>query len=427
LILPPSEIEHIQGLIREIRRDIDLCLKPILVVSKSSNLGKFNELIDLSLSPTVSREQIKEEIHSLFKIAQAVSSFRTISGLLSLNEIRRINLLRFMVSREKATLSPYRDPYSKVGYIYPLVAEILLTDVGNEYIELKDMEGSGLLRAKFVDTIHLCPYCEHFHINFRETCPKCKSSNLRIEENIHHYYCAYTGPESEFRMGFDLRCPKCNRRLQHIGVEYDRPSTVYTCNHCGKISAESIVSCLCMNCQRIFLSEAAILRSVNEYEITSEGYRAAEEGNLPSVKPIESIKTLMGLIRKHAFKEILELQIALSARYERYFALVSMKVKNIESFEEGLTSLKVFEEFTEILRSELRVTDLITSLEEGKFLILLNEIKRENASIPLKRIEKKAYELLKAKLELEFNILGFPEDKERIEELIKVVFKDEAQ
>jgi GGDEF domain-containing protein len=182
-----------------------------------------------------------------------------------------------------------------------------------------------------------------------------------------------------------------------------------------------------MNCQRIFLSEAAILRSVNEYEITSEGYRAAEEGNLPSVKPIESIKTLMGLIRKHAFKEILELQIALSARYERYFALVSMKVKNIESFEEGLTSLKVFEEFTEILRSELRVMDLITSLEEGKFLILLNETKRENASIPLKRIEKKAYELLKAKLELEFNILGFPEDKERIEELIKVEFKDEAQ
>ena len=29
-----------------------------------------------------------------------------------------------------------------------------------------------------------------------------------------------------------LICPKCHKKLRHIGVDYDRPAVVYTCNDC---------------------------------------------------------------------------------------------------------------------------------------------------------------------------------------------------
>ena len=41
--------------------------------------------------------------------------------------------------------------------------------------------------------------------------------------------------------GGDLVCPKCNRQLRHIGVDYEKPSKLFTCFNCEIYCPEKIV------------------------------------------------------------------------------------------------------------------------------------------------------------------------------------------
>ena len=45
-------------------------------------------------------------------------------------------------------------------------------------------------------------------------CTKCQSKRLRCVNVIHHYLCAYVGPEYDFKVSAgELICPKCARRI----------------------------------------------------------------------------------------------------------------------------------------------------------------------------------------------------------------------
>lgn len=127
--------------------------------------------------------------------------------------------------------------------------------------------------VKFVERIHLCPACQSSLLIFSECCRKCHSSNLKVEDMIHHFRCANISPESEYQYDDELRCPKCKRFLQHIGIDYDRPARVYSCNECGTTQMHSDMKVICAMCGHTTQPDTLTPYDIKEYTFTQAGIR----------------------------------------------------------------------------------------------------------------------------------------------------------
>jgi hypothetical protein len=112
----------------------------------------------------------------------------------------------------------------------------------------------------------------------REECTECGSSNLIDEPLLHHFKCAFQGPESQFRHDNDLICPKCRRELLHFGFDYDRPGTMIVCQACGHAASEPVVGFVCLDCGAHAGSENCPTRDVYAYRLTEQGTGFAEYG-----------------------------------------------------------------------------------------------------------------------------------------------------
>jgi ribosomal protein S27E len=103
---------------------------------------------------------------------------------------------------------------------------------------------------------------------------------VQTEEVIHHFRCANVSPEHTYNFGGQLRCPKCHKILRHIGMDYDRPAVIHTCNICGNTFIEPKSQTLCTSCHELHDAEELIPQDVNVYEITSEGKQSIISPNI---------------------------------------------------------------------------------------------------------------------------------------------------
>ncbi len=133
------------------------------------------------------------------------------------------------------------------------------------------LESKYIEPVKFVERIHLCPMCQSSLLLFVECCPKCHSSNIVEEDMIHHFRCASISPESEYQYDGELRCPKCKHFLRHIGIDYDRPAKVYSCNECGAAQMHSEMKVMCAVCGHTTQPHMLNPYDIQEYAFTQEG------------------------------------------------------------------------------------------------------------------------------------------------------------
>jgi CheY-like chemotaxis protein len=126
----------------------------------------------------------------------------------------------------------------------------------------------GLLKRKFADRFHACAACASHRLNVREECAGCRSPDLSESALLHHFKCAYQGPEEEFRSGTHLICPKCRRHLRHYGGDYDKPGNVLKCGQCGSWSADPAIGFSCLDCAAHMDGEAAVQRDLFSYALT---------------------------------------------------------------------------------------------------------------------------------------------------------------
>ena len=146
-------------------------------------------------------------------------------------------------------------------------------------VEGETLCAEGFLKRAFFDRFHVCQRCDSARMNVREECSKCRSANLVDESYLHHFRCAYQGPESEFRRGDDLVCPKCRRELANFGADYDRPGAMSVCLECRHASSEPAIGFSCLDCGAHADSATAQTRDAFTYEVTEQGIAFAEKGN----------------------------------------------------------------------------------------------------------------------------------------------------
>lgn len=118
----------------------------------------------------------------------------------------------------------------------------------------------GLLEVKSTISFVACPICKDLNISINLVCPNCKSSSLFKSDFLIHYECGYVAPIQEFIKDLDKYvCPKCNKILKTVGIDYGKPGISFKCNDCLNIFQFPLVILKCSNNHKFKVDEAEIL------------------------------------------------------------------------------------------------------------------------------------------------------------------------
>ena len=155
---------------------------------------------------------------------------------------------------------------------------------------LKELYKQGLLEAKVVDWVLMCPHCGSPEVHSKYACPKCDSHNVEYTELIEHIRCGYIGSMDKFIKGSSMVCPSCQTILTdesskgdasrkqekqikatvHEGVKYLIIGSCFQCEKCGYRFDKPEIIHFCQKCRGTFTYQEAKYSRVLAYEIKGE-------------------------------------------------------------------------------------------------------------------------------------------------------------
>ena len=367
LILDYSSPDACLRLLKQCRSSFigTLYLLPVFIYSIEKDI---HPLVESLSDGVVSSLQVDGIIGRIEKIKSRLGNLAAVDS--SSPDIRILTkVLRYLYTRE-TRLQPKVDPLSKVGYNYPILSEHYKNGNMPEMFRLmEDASNHEYLRPKFVDRLHLCSNCYSAFINFRETCPKCDSADLVTENLIHHFVCAYVGPEHDFPSGDYMVCPKCNRMLRHIGVDYDKPSVVYNCRNCSHIFQEPVMEAFCFSCHKRNPVESLVDKYIYSYELTPIGEETALNGFGREIR--EDIE-LAGYITFTTFNIFLKYEIERARNANRSGSAGSLilQVSDKDRDRLGAGYRKIVIEVADFIKNATLSTDILSFVNNQTFLII---------------------------------------------------------
>lgn len=396
---------EIKSLIRQIRlaAQIDIFLKPIVIKT-----GK-NSAIDELLLETVDgvtnshdfEQYYEDNLAHFSKIAEHVENLakqkaRDISAELDV----ATKVLKYLYTRQ-VSLNPFRNIKSKFGYSFPIINMFMKTASIQEFKMIEFLESKDLIEGDFRDKIHMCNFCYSAYLNIREICPKCNSANLFEENLVHHFKCGYLGPESDYS---DEMCPKCHNELNHIGVDFDRPSSIVNCESCGNVFQEPEVESLCINCGKKVPAEDLLLKVIKEYQITQLGIHSVLYGLVLSVK--EEFGEELELVDIENYHTILRMEIARIKRYQKsQTSIARISFQNyLEVYTQlGERAIQISHEIAKIIKSLVRSADIVSFFSEDIMVFIFPETDAQGAETVISRIKQELENLISESVNLKVN------------------------
>lgn len=316
-------------------------------------------------------------------------------------------------------------PTSPCGYFYPDAKSFELPP-GEDRLGLENLADGGYLQRVFFDKIHLCPSCDHFHLNFRETCPACKSSDVAIVDIIHHLKCAYSGPDREFREGTKLVCPKCSRALRHIGVDYEKPTRSYFCSSCENIFMEPDTACTCINCHTTTPAHLLELVTIHSFRLTPKALRAVELGTIDDPLGTELYSKETGAYTFDFISHQLSHELSRWYRYKRDFSIGALAIYTDRSFEShyGKVGVRDFHKIVfDLIMGTLRDVDMTAPWGEMRFALLLPDTPPQGADIVMGRLKERINEAGKERFaglaHVVDGVVSSPKDRLTVEEIFE--------
>jgi len=417
--------QNIDVILSKIKKsnEVEIYAKPILLLNKYEvNIEPYYAN---SVDKVIDNEYFEnEEYKKDTIITQINSKINLLKHQKTDDSEIAFKILRYIYSREER-LYPFMSIKNKYGYSYPKI-DHMLDKNSNKLFEAFDfLVEQRLLEAIFFDRCHFCPECYSAFLNFKEVCPKCYSVDINSEPLIHHFECAYVGLEHEFKHGNKLICPKCDKELFHIGVDYDKPSFVYTCNKCHYEFQEALVQGNCFNCRSIYDVDNLIKRDIYEYELTVLSENSALFGFQNMFSNI--LETNLEILTPKIFKRYIEIELNRIKRYKKSVStLVSINlsdVRNIYKDANDLQTIKqIFMQIADVIKNFLRSTDIITSFNDIMYGVLLVETSIEGAKTATSRLKKEIEELIEFNIQKSYKIdINLKEIKaeDKLEELME--------
>ena len=229
-------------------------LKPrFLAATLKPRVQQLKPLVD-GFAATPSDEKMGERIEEICNRLALIDLF-DISEVKTNNYVYFLKLCKHAISRGQYTFTTSLEEAYAQGHTALFVAkqESMISNMKAEFVRFNQTlrELGYAERKKFEERIHVCPHCKGSHLYYMESCPKCDSSLLKEEPVLHHFRCANISPESSHAYDGELRCPKCHQMLRHIGVDYDRPANVYTCQECSHTFLHTRMKVVCASCKKV--------------------------------------------------------------------------------------------------------------------------------------------------------------------------------
>jgi len=413
VIIDGKDPDFIRQIVRRIRasNSPDIYLKPVFILKGINIIDPVvNRLVDGTI---FSLEQIEFIVPTVEKILTKVSDLKFTNSV-SFEAQMIEKTISFMYTCDVFILEPVPYVFSGIGYAYPILSVNFRQTEEHSVLEILDIaEGEGIFEAEYYDRVYLCSNCSNGHLSYREVCPKCGSSNSTTEDIVHHFPCGYVGPLSDYKNEIDdqLDCPKCNKRLRHIGVDYDKPSVLHECNNCSHKFQDFNVKAKCLNCHTDNGVEVLKGREIKKYTLTKKGELAAINGFVSTSKDIEEI---IGTVKFDTFKTMLKYEIERLRQTEGSSNICAIHITNPSQVYSKIGSevqKGLLKDLVRVIRSNIRSSDVITFQSSSTIVLSMNEIptriaKRilEEIIVMLKRLMSTAFKNIE--VEFQFNVVS---------------------
>ncbi|MCB9189525.1 MAG: hypothetical protein H6599_09635 [Flavobacteriales bacterium] len=373
----------------------EVYLKPIFLLKNVSIKDPIiNELID---GVVFSLDQVEFVVERTKDISLKVKEILEVKSLSFEAEMinKTINLL---VTRDKKQMQAFPYIRSGIGYFYPELSINFAREDESNVLKILEMgEDDGLFTSSFNDRLYLCTNCNGGFLNYREVCPQCSSSHSTTEDMVHHFPCAYIGPMKDFQNTIDdeLNCPKCNKTLRHIGVDYDKPSELHTCQKCNHKYQDYHVRAKCISCHHDNYIENLIPKEIKNYTLTRKGRSVAYNGYVSTTRDFDEVP---GTVKYDVFKIMLKYEIERLRQNDYTSNIGFMHLANAGEIYSrlGLERQKsLIAEMIGILRHNLRSADFIAFYDASTLVLSLNEIPTKIANKILNDIASLTISLMK--------------------------------
>jgi len=266
---------------------------------------------------------------------------------------------------------------SNIGYSFPLVEDMSIESDPLHIIKhLNDYALQDYFSQQPVDKVNICYDCHGSYLNFSECCTKCNSLDLKSEELVHHFRCAYVGPQSDFVKDEKLICPKCDHQLKHIGIDYDKPSEIHTCRSCNHSSQETKMKAKCVDCNKENELDQLVTYNIFDYKVTEKAKSLASQKTDSTTFEISktsnnSVLVPMGafhLIRSHESRKIKE------GVTETYDMIITIDQSLLAQLNSGM-QVSLLEELATVIKPYLQPNDLLSIDENNHIHTLLLDYK----------------------------------------------------
>lgn len=312
-----------------------------------------------------------------------------VSSLKSHKELVTYKLLGYCFTRNK-TVTPITSRNNLIGYLFPYISLLYKNSEMMVMLKLLDkLVYNKLISFKLHDYIHVCKSCNSNYINFRECCPKCDSIDIEAHDMVHHFVCAHVAPEKDFKTENGLECPKCDKQLRHIGIDYDKPSTIYSCNSCMHEFQNTGMKALCIDCNTEQQLDELIEKRIGNYSLTQKG----ENHVIGNYKEQDVKKSVArGSMSFPLYKILLrqEIQRVKVTNCNSFFVKVSFNNPQLEILNTDVKK-ELMHEIGGIIKSYLMEADILCAKKFNCYYLLLPETKEDQ----LERLENIQYNLAK--------------------------------
>ena len=216
-VIGSKKADKASKLLKNLRSDTSLSFKPMFLLT--------------SLGDTV--DHLSDGIvHTLGEAFESATAIYQKLQELDLKgstdpEDQTCRLIGHLYARNGYILEPNASWKNEKFYTYPLVDAMLKAP--DSVSLLQYLSDRNLIEpARLVDRLHQCSQCEGTHLNYVDICPHCSSIDITQIPFLHCYTCGHVAPEEGFLIKGALMCPNCEKRLRHIGADYDRPPGLRT-------------------------------------------------------------------------------------------------------------------------------------------------------------------------------------------------------
>ena len=379
IVIDTTSDKQALGIIKQIRllSSLKNSLMPIYI-GTSDNLSKE---IEIHTDGYINLNNNKNEfVQRIAAIKGRINKLQPPKNSKAIKEVE-YKILAYLYTRNRL-LTPVKSRVSLIGYIFPYASLFFKNEESLDLLNtLESLANKGWTLSSLHDYIHACKSCTSSYLNIKECCPKCNAIDIQSNDMVHHFVCAHVAPEKDFKTSDGLECPKCDKQLRHIGIDYDKPSNIYDCNQCNHEFQNSGMKATCIDCNTEHELDELLEKKITTCSITQKG-----ETLLLKSKNIvlNDTEVNLGNISTTVFKIILnqELQRVKSLGAISQFVKVTFQSKQLALLNADV-KMALTNEILTILKSYLKEADVVAAKSYDTYYILLPETKNEY----LKRLE----------------------------------------